>query len=204
MTRQDRVRLASAQARWPSAACSPPPTWCRCWPSAGCCLSREQVYRLVTRTPERLSLATLAALCDILGCQPGRSGRAGRARPTAAGPAVTPGRGRRDRPGRGGPGSCPVLARRVTAMRADGTCPAAAPAGARPAALPGAAAGTPSWPGRGGRPSLTRWPGRRGASTRWPVTGAALRSLAAALAWRGRRTCSPAVRRRQSAGWSPS
>jgi DNA-binding Xre family transcriptional regulator len=34
-------------------------------------LSREQVYRLVTGTPERLSLATLAALCDILGCQPG-------------------------------------------------------------------------------------------------------------------------------------
>ena len=34
-------------------------------------LSREQVYRLVTRTPERLSLATLAALCDILGCEPG-------------------------------------------------------------------------------------------------------------------------------------
>lgn len=34
-------------------------------------LSREQVYRLVRRVPERLSLATLAALCDILGCQPG-------------------------------------------------------------------------------------------------------------------------------------
>jgi len=34
-------------------------------------LSREQVYRLVARTPERLSLATLAALCDILGCVPG-------------------------------------------------------------------------------------------------------------------------------------
>lgn len=31
-------------------------------------LSREQVYRLVTGTPERLSLITLAALCDILGC----------------------------------------------------------------------------------------------------------------------------------------
>ena len=30
-----------------------------------------QVYRLVTGTPERLSLATLAALCDILGCGPG-------------------------------------------------------------------------------------------------------------------------------------
>jgi len=37
----------------------------------GITLSREQVYRLVTRTPERLSLATLAALCDILGCGPG-------------------------------------------------------------------------------------------------------------------------------------
>src|SRR6266699_3754587 len=37
----------------------------------GVALSREQVYRLVARTPERLSLATLAALCDILGCQPG-------------------------------------------------------------------------------------------------------------------------------------
>jgi DNA-binding Xre family transcriptional regulator len=34
-------------------------------------LSREQVYRLVTGVPQRLSLATLAALCDILGCQPG-------------------------------------------------------------------------------------------------------------------------------------
>jgi DNA-binding Xre family transcriptional regulator len=37
----------------------------------GVVLSREQVYRLVTQTPERLSLATLAALCDIFGCQPG-------------------------------------------------------------------------------------------------------------------------------------
>ena len=37
----------------------------------GVALSREQVYRLVARTPERLSLVTLAALCDILGCQPG-------------------------------------------------------------------------------------------------------------------------------------
>lgn len=34
-------------------------------------LSREQVYRLVARVPQRLSLATLAALCDILECQPG-------------------------------------------------------------------------------------------------------------------------------------
>jgi DNA-binding Xre family transcriptional regulator len=34
-------------------------------------LSREQVYRLVARVPQRMSLATLAALCDICECQPG-------------------------------------------------------------------------------------------------------------------------------------
>jgi DNA-binding Xre family transcriptional regulator len=33
-------------------------------------LSREQVFRLVTQPPQRLSMETLAALCDILGCQP--------------------------------------------------------------------------------------------------------------------------------------
>ena len=33
-------------------------------------LSPTQVYRLVTGTPERLSLRTLVALCDILGCTP--------------------------------------------------------------------------------------------------------------------------------------
>jgi DNA-binding Xre family transcriptional regulator len=37
----------------------------------GIMLSREQVFRLVTQPPQRLSLDTLAALCDILGCQPG-------------------------------------------------------------------------------------------------------------------------------------
>jgi len=37
----------------------------------GVVLSREQVWRLITGVPERLSLATLAALCDILGCGPG-------------------------------------------------------------------------------------------------------------------------------------
>ncbi len=36
----------------------------------GVSLSREQVYRLVTGTPERLSLTTMAALCDILDCGP--------------------------------------------------------------------------------------------------------------------------------------
>ena len=33
-------------------------------------LSATQVYRLVAQTPERLSLKTLMALCDILGCTP--------------------------------------------------------------------------------------------------------------------------------------
>jgi DNA-binding Xre family transcriptional regulator len=33
-------------------------------------LSREQVFRLVTQVPQRLSLDILAALCDILGCTP--------------------------------------------------------------------------------------------------------------------------------------
>lgn len=37
----------------------------------GVVLSREQVYRLVAQVPERLSLQTLAALCDILDCEPG-------------------------------------------------------------------------------------------------------------------------------------
>jgi|SRR5690625_129334 len=31
-------------------------------------LSREQVYRLVTTTPRRLSLEVLSALCDALEC----------------------------------------------------------------------------------------------------------------------------------------
>jgi DNA-binding Xre family transcriptional regulator len=34
-------------------------------------LSREQVYRLVTGQPERLSVYTLAALCDLLECEVG-------------------------------------------------------------------------------------------------------------------------------------
>jgi DNA-binding Xre family transcriptional regulator len=38
--------------------------------SRGVALSREQVYRLVAKIPERLSLTTLVALCDILDCTP--------------------------------------------------------------------------------------------------------------------------------------
>jgi DNA-binding Xre family transcriptional regulator len=33
-------------------------------------LSREQVFRLVTQEPQRLSMDALAALCDILQCTP--------------------------------------------------------------------------------------------------------------------------------------
>jgi DNA-binding Xre family transcriptional regulator len=36
----------------------------------GVILSSAQVYRLVANTPERLSLQTLAALCDIFSCTP--------------------------------------------------------------------------------------------------------------------------------------
>jgi len=33
-------------------------------------LSREHVYRLVTKTPQRVTLDVLAALCDALACDP--------------------------------------------------------------------------------------------------------------------------------------
>ncbi len=33
-------------------------------------MSTAQLYRLVAKTPERLSLPTLAALCDIFSCTP--------------------------------------------------------------------------------------------------------------------------------------
>lgn len=36
----------------------------------GVVLSREQVFRLVTAPPQRLSMDVLAALCDILECSP--------------------------------------------------------------------------------------------------------------------------------------
>lgn len=37
---------------------------------AGVHLSREQVFRLVTKTPARLNMEVLAALCIILNCTP--------------------------------------------------------------------------------------------------------------------------------------
>lgn len=36
----------------------------------GISLSREQVFRLVTQTPQRLNIEVLAALCAVLECTP--------------------------------------------------------------------------------------------------------------------------------------
>jgi DNA-binding Xre family transcriptional regulator len=64
----------------------------------GVALSREQVWRLVTGVPERLSLATLAALCDILDCGPGDLVEPVGGGRRAAGPAATAGSGPLPRP----------------------------------------------------------------------------------------------------------
>jgi DNA-binding Xre family transcriptional regulator len=67
----------------------------------GVILSREQVYRLVVGTPERLNLATLAALCDILGVTPGELievvVETGRRKKAATAAVVAPLAGRRPR-----------------------------------------------------------------------------------------------------------
>lgn len=71
-------------------------------------LSREQVYRLVTQPPLRLTLDVLAALCDILGCTPNDlieiQAAAQQARKTAV---------------KGRPGTSPPV-RRTTIRRPDG------------------------------------------------------------------------------------
>lgn len=36
----------------------------------GVVLSRQMVHRVVTKTPQRINVDLLAALCDILGCTP--------------------------------------------------------------------------------------------------------------------------------------
>lgn len=78
-------------------------------------LSREQVYRLVTSTPQRLNMDVLAALCDILGCGPQdlievvaepRQVRKTASGEEAAGPGIgelRPVRARVRRPGPAGP-----------------------------------------------------------------------------------------------------
>lgn len=71
----------------------------------GITLSASQVHRLVTGTPERLSLPVLAALCDILGVTPADLivvSAGGVTRPAAAGggPAAAAGDGTAIRPRR--------------------------------------------------------------------------------------------------------
>ena len=70
----------------------------------GVVLSREQVYRLVTGTPERLNLTILAALCDILEVTPSdlievtvETRRSAKAAPVAPPAAVSDLRPRRAR-----------------------------------------------------------------------------------------------------------
>jgi DNA-binding Xre family transcriptional regulator len=64
-------------------------------------LSAAQVYRLVTGTPERLSLRTLVALCDILDCTPSELIEpvieTATLRATGTGPATTPSAGLKQR-----------------------------------------------------------------------------------------------------------
>ena len=57
-------------------------------------LSREQVFRLVTRTPERLNVEVLAALCKIFDCGPSELITVKPQRITPAADAA--GQGRRD------------------------------------------------------------------------------------------------------------
>jgi DNA-binding Xre family transcriptional regulator len=96
-------------------------------------LSREQVYRLVTGVPERLSLATLAALCDILGCGPGDL-----VEPvTVSAVPAKPGSGARD-----SPPPRPVRARVAGAAGGLRSWPAVRPATRWPRAAAHPAAGT--------------------------------------------------------------
>src|SRR5260370_9825276 len=96
----------------------------------GVVLSREQVYRLVTRTPERLNTRTLAALCDILDVQVGelieavKQPRQARKRAAAAATAGRPVKDLTPRPARIVPADEPGPASRAVATR-----PAIMPAG---------------------------------------------------------------------------
>ena len=67
---EDGYPLEPAAAHGRPGTCSRPPTWSPPLAERGVHLSREQVFRLVTQPPQRLSMDTLAALCDILDCTP--------------------------------------------------------------------------------------------------------------------------------------
>lgn len=58
-------RLMAAHEMWKTTDLAP------LLAERGVNLSSTQVYRLVTDKPERLSMRTLVALCDIFDCSPG-------------------------------------------------------------------------------------------------------------------------------------
>ncbi|MFD9302136.1 helix-turn-helix domain-containing protein [Streptomyces sp. NPDC060048] len=74
-------------------------------------LSREQVFRLVTQPPQRLSMDTLAALCGILGCTPGDLITVKEVRRQVAKPATS---------GESAPSGAVPPARRVRVRRPEG------------------------------------------------------------------------------------
>ena len=57
-------QLMAARGMWKTSELQP------LLAAEGVTLSPAQVYRLVAKAPERLSLATLAALCRIFSCSP--------------------------------------------------------------------------------------------------------------------------------------
>jgi DNA-binding Xre family transcriptional regulator len=57
-------QLMAAEGRWKTSELVP------LLAAEGITLSAAQVYRLVAKEPERLSLDTLAALCRIFSCTP--------------------------------------------------------------------------------------------------------------------------------------
>ena len=77
--------------------------WSRCCTSEASSCPASQVHRLVTGTPERLSLHVLAALCDILEVTPAdlivTDAANAAPRAAAAGAAVADLAGRRPTPG---------------------------------------------------------------------------------------------------------
>lgn len=58
-------RLMAAHEMWKTTDLAP------LLAERGVILSSTQIYRLVTDKPERLSMRTLVALCDIFDCAPG-------------------------------------------------------------------------------------------------------------------------------------
>lgn len=84
-------QVMAGQGMWKASELSP------LLAERGVSLSPSQVYRLVAKSPERLSLSTLAALCDIFSCTPNdlvELGTDGRAQPVPSSSKARPRRAR--------------------------------------------------------------------------------------------------------------